>query len=153
MQVTLRGGTFVRADREAVWAALHDTAVIARCVPGCHSLARASESLFVLSSRIAVGPLRLVVSGTVELADCDPPQSYCLIGRSSGGSLDASGRVCITLAEQRGGCRLDYAVEADARGLFAGAGPVMMSGIGRGITAYFASRFGDLVERRGPETR
>ena len=135
MHVRMCGHTFVRAGREAVWSALHDTNVIARCVPGCRSLARASDSLFVLSSRIAIGPLRLVVDGTVELAESDPPHSYCLIGRGGGGVLDASGS------------RLCYAVEADARGPLAGAGAVVMSGIGRGMTAYFASRFGGMVEQ------
>ncbi len=147
MHVRMCGHTFVRAGREAVWSALHDTNVIARCVPGCRSLARASDSLFVLSSRIAIGPLRLVVDGTVELAESDPPHSYCLIGRGGGGVLDASGRLRVTLVEQPGGCRLCYAVEADARGPLAGAGAVVMSGIGRGMTAYFASRFGGMVEQ------
>ena len=111
MHVAMRGATFVRAGRETVWAALHDTAVISRCVPGCRSLVRASDSLFVLSSHIAIGPLRLVVSGTVELAESDPPRSYCLVGRGRGGALDASGRLRVTLVEQRDGCQLCYAVE------------------------------------------
>ena len=147
MHVMMRGATFVRADREAVWAALHDTDVISRCVPGCRSLARTSDSLFVLSSRISIGPLRLVVSGTVELAESDPPRSYCLVGRGRGGALDACGRLRVTLVEQGGGCRLCYAIEADARGPFSAAGSALMSGIGRGMTAYFASRFGGMVEQ------
>ncbi len=147
MQVTMRGATFVRANREAVWAALHDTAVIARCVPGCRSLARASECLFVLSSRIAIGPLRITLEGTVEIAESDPPRSYCLVGHGTGGAMDASGVVRITLSEDNGGCRLQYAIEAEARGPLSAAGPVVMNGIGKGVTAFFATRFGDLVEQ------
>ncbi len=149
MSVTMSGATFVRADRKAVWAALHDVDLISACLPGCRSLSRSSDRDYVLALRIRFGPVSFAFSGSVQIAESDPPSRYSLVGRGeSGRAGKATGRVTITLAEWRGGCRLAYLIEAETTGPLSAAGPIFLSSLGASITKYFAQRFGRLVDGR-----
>jgi len=42
--VELKGQRLLEADRAAAWAALNDTAMLKRCIPGCESIAAAGET-------------------------------------------------------------------------------------------------------------
>ena len=149
MSVTLSGATFVRADRQTVWAALHDVDFISACLPGCRSLSRSSDRDYVLALEVRFGPIRLAFKGVVQISESDPPRSFSLVGRGESGRVGrAWGRVTITLAERRGGCRLAYDVEAETAGPLSAAGTLVLSNVGNSVTSYFAQRFGELVGAR-----
>ena len=153
MSVTVSGSAFVRADRNMVWTALHDVAVISRCLPGCRSLTRVSESAFALALQIRLGPIGIDFDGTVEVCESDPPSRYCLVGRGGASYAgDAVGRATITLREQSGGCCLAYVVEAETRGPVSMAGPRVQVGIGKAIAGMFTSRLSSIVGDDGPES-
>ena len=116
MSVTVSGAAFVRADRHAVWAALHDVNVISLCIPGCLSLVRSSERVFDLALLVRLGPVRLAFDGTVEITESDPPARYRLVGWGSGAQAgEAVGTATITLAEQADGCTLTFVIDAVTR--------------------------------------
>ena len=151
MSLTMSGSTFVRADRNTVWAALHDADLISLCIPGCQSLVRSSDRDFALELKLQLGLIRLAFDGTVRIEASDPPNALCLVGRGRGGIAgEAAGRAEFTLAEQFGGCTLRYAVDAEVRGPLSVAGPFVLTNIGTAISSLFAVRFGELVDGRRP---
>ena len=152
MSVTIRGATFVRADRTTVWAALYDVDLIASCLPGCRSLTRTSDRDYALALRLRLGLIAFSLTGVVRVTDRDPPHRYCLTGHAGSPVGAAMGAATINLVEQTGGCRLHYAIEVETDGLLSKAGPVVLLGIGTSLTGIFARRFGELVDERRVKT-
>lgn len=151
MSFSVTGTTFVRADRDDVWTALHDVRVIGACIPGCRALDRTSEHAFTLRVEVPLGPTNLIFDGVVEIVASDAPRLYRLEGSGKGPMGSAAGSAEIRLKREAGGCRLAYDVLAETQGPMRAIGPVVLSGLGKAIAAVFAKRFADTVRsmRRG----
>ena len=76
----------LKADREQVWAALNDPTILQKCIPGCETLTKASDTNFSASVVAKVGPVKAKFSGEVELTELSPPSSYKISGEGKGGA-------------------------------------------------------------------
>lgn len=149
MQMT--GSHDINAKREAVWAALNDPDVLARCIEGVESLTREDDNRFTGAMAARVGPVKARFTGTIELTEIDPPNRYVLVGEGKGGVAGfAKGRAEVMLSDRpEGGTRLDYRVESQVGGKLAQLGARLVEGAARGYADSFFTAFKAEVE--GPE--
>ena len=146
MVLDVAGGVTIRADRHAVWAALHDPACLKLCVPGCRTLVRRSERWFDLAVLVPLGPVGVVFEGTIEVVDSVPERTLVLKGKGQGGVAGlAAGSLRINLTESPSGCRLAYAIDAEPSGPVAAMGTLLLSGLAGTLVERFGQTFAALV--------
>ena len=80
----MNGEFTVPATRAAVWEALNDPETLSRCIPGCESITRTSDTQFDAEMRAKIGPVKAKFTTAIELSDLDPPNSYTLSGQGKG---------------------------------------------------------------------
>ncbi len=106
------------ADR--VWAALHDPALIASCIPGAH-LTHATPGRIEGEMHVAIGPVRTRFGGAATLTYDEAARTGLVdgSGQDGGGTrLQASARFSV-LPEGEAACVLLVAVEYGLRGALA----------------------------------
>ena len=78
----MNGEYRIAASREKVWAALNDTEILKKSIPGCEEINRLSETEMTATVVAKVGPVKAKFTGQVTLSDLNPPNSYrisCLL--------------------------------------------------------------------------
>ena len=116
------GITFhLREDRRHIVD--RDAEVLKRCIPGCQSLEKTSDTELKATVGLKVGPVNAKFNGDVTLSDMDPPNSYRISGSGKGGAAgSASGGADVKLAAVDGGTELSYDVDAKVSGKIAQLG-------------------------------
>jgi carbon monoxide dehydrogenase subunit G len=151
----LKGESLIAASRTAVWSALNDPAVLARCIDGVESLTAATDANGArrLDGKMnaRVGPVRATFAGGVTLTEVDAPNRYVLVGEGKGGVAGfAKGSAEVTLADADvdgvPGTRLAYAVTSSVGGKLAQLGARLIEGTARGYAETFFTRFKAEVE-------
>ena len=146
MAMTMTGEVLLPAGREQVWAKLNDPQVLKACIPGCEQLDMTSPTDFQAVATVKVGPVKARWKGKVRLSDLDPPNSYRISGEGEGGVAGfAKGGAKVTLAEQDGGTRLSYDVEAQIGGKLAQLGQRLINSAAKKTADDFFVRFAAAV--------
>src|SRR5437868_4126766 len=110
----MQGQKIIGANRDAVWRALNDPAVLRASIPGCQELNRISDTAMTAEIVIKVGPISARLKGKVTLSDLDPPRSCRISGEGQGGVAGfAKGRATVNLEEHLEGTVLNYRVDAE----------------------------------------
>ncbi|GAA2407317.1 hypothetical protein GCM10010191_14540 [Actinomadura vinacea] len=135
MKVT--GSATVAAPVPRVWDALQDPAVLARTIPGCHSLETTGQDVYRMTVSAGVASIKGTYVGSVELAEPDPPRSFVLRARGQGapGTVDATVRVRLSAGE--GGTRIDYDADAVVGGMIGGVGQRMLGSVAKKTAGEF----------------
>ena len=142
MAMTMTGEVLLPAGREQVWAKLNDPQVLKACIPGCEQLDMTSPTEFQAVATVKVGPVKARWKGKVRLSDLDPPNSYRISGEGEGGVAGfAKGGAKVTLAEQDGGTRLSYDVEAQIGGKLAQLGQRLINSAAKKTADDFFEKF------------
>ena len=143
----IEGEEEIAVPREAVWAALMDPDVLARCIDGVERLERDGER-FSGTMKAKVGPVRATFAGSVAMSDLDPPKHFILTGEGKGGVAGfAKGSADITLYElapER--TKLAYAATSEVGGKLAQLGARLIEGTARGYAERFFSALRREVE-------
>lgn len=148
MQMT--GEQYVNAARQRVWEALNDPAVLQACIPGCQSLEREADDRFVAIAEVRIGPIGARFKGSVSLSEIDAPNSYVLSGQGNGGVAgSAKGRALVSLADQDGGTKVSWSVDAEVGGRMAQLGGPIIDATARHLAGKFFERFGEVVSSPG----
>lgn len=147
----LNGDVSIAAPRAAVWAALNDPDVLARCIEGVESLTRVSGEdgeRFEGKMNAKVGPVRATFTGFVTLADVVAPESYRLVGEGKGGVAGfAKGEAKVALAETGPAeTRLSYQVTSSVGGKLAQLGARLIEGTAKGMAESFFARLKAEIE-------
>ncbi len=165
----LTGENLIAAPRTAVWAALNDPHVLARCIDGVETLTAttADDGARRFDGRMnaKVGPVRATFAGGVTLTEVDAPNRYVLVGEGKGGVAGfAKGSAAVTLADAdvdgRPGTRLAYVVTSSVGGKLAQLGARLIEGTARSYAETFFTRLraeietpaGDIVVPADPAT-
>ena len=82
----MNGEYRIAASREKVWAALNDTEILKKSIPGCEEINRLSETEMTATVVAKVGPVKAKFTGQVTLSDLNPPNSYRISGEGKGGA-------------------------------------------------------------------
>src|SRR5438034_4544913 len=100
MAMVMDGEVQLPAAREVVWAKLNDPEMLKRCIPGCESLEKLSDTEFTAVARLEAGPVKTRFKGRVKLEDLVPPESYKIVGEGEGGVAGfAKGNAAVTLSD------------------------------------------------------
>jgi hypothetical protein len=138
----IKGEYQIASSRESVWAALNDPEVLKRCIPGCESLEKTSDTEFSGSVTAAIGPVKARFKTKLSLEDLNPPESYTLAGESKAGVAGfGRGSAKVKLVEQAGGTLLSYEAEFKVGGKLAQVGSRLVLGVTRKIADQFFSAF------------
>lgn len=128
--------------QEAVWAALNDPDVLARCIPGCKELKQVSPDEMSARVSLKIGPVSATFAGTVRLEDVRPPEGYTLVGQGNGGMAGfAKGRAAVSLASDGSDTVLTYTAKADVGGKIATLGGRLMQATSRKLADEFFGKF------------
>ena len=137
----------VPRDREAVWQALNDPAVLKDCLPGCQEIEKTSDTEMTATLTIKVGPVKATFAGAVTFSDLDPPNGYTLAGQGQGGTAGfASGEARIRLLDDGGETIVQYDVDAKVGGKLAQIGSRLIDSTAKKLAKEF---FDSLAERLG----
>ena len=143
----IRGSYSVSAERDQVWAALNDEAVLSRCIPGVKTLEKISDTEFAATGTTKVGPVKATFAGEVTLSDLDPPNGYRISGEGQGGVAGfAKGTCLVSLAEAQAQTELTYEAEAQVGGKLAQIGSRMVVGVAKKTADQFFEAFKAEVE-------
>jgi uncharacterized protein len=143
----LEGEWHIPADRRTVWAALNDPQMLKRCIPGCQSLDKLSDTEFASTVRASVGPVSASFRATITLTDIDPGRGYTMVGEGKGGAAGfARGKAKVDLEDEGDGTRLGYRADITIGGKLAQVGSRLIQGTARQMSERF---FGCLTEQLG----
>ena len=143
----MNGEFRVPTDRETVWRALNDPAVLKECLPGCQEIEKTSDTEMTATLVIKVGPVKATFKGGVTLSDLDPPNGYTLSGQGQGGTAGfASGEAKVNLVEEDGATVVQYDVDAKVGGKLAQIGSRLIDSTAKKLAKQF---FDSLAEKLG----
>jgi len=138
----IKGEYQIANSRESVWAALNDPEVLKRCIPGCESLDKTSDTEFNGRVTAAIGPVKARFKTHILLEDLNPPESYTLVGESKAGAAGfGKGSAKVKLVEQDGGTLLSYEAEFKVGGKLAQVGSRLVLGATRKVADQFFGAF------------
>ncbi|MGP3956567.1 SRPBCC family protein [Nonomuraea sp. 3N208] len=131
------GSAVIGVQRNQVWAALQDPAVLVRTIPGCERLEECGPDTYRMTVNAGVASIKGVYQGEVALADPLAPESFTLKARGQGapGTVDAT--VQVRLSEIDGGTRVDYDADAVIGGTIGGVGQRMLGSVAKRTAGEF----------------
>ncbi|HIG39315.1 MAG: carbon monoxide dehydrogenase subunit G [bacterium] len=140
--------------RDKVWTALNDPAVLQLCIPGCESMRQTGENQFELALIAKVGPVKARFTGSINLEDLNPPESYYLVGSGKGGVAGfARGGARVTLEEKTVEgylvTTMHYVVDAAVGGKLAQIGSRLVDVAARKLARDFFERFTQQLSEAG----
>lgn len=137
----------IKAEPQAVWAALLDPDVLMACVPGCQEMSGSPEDGFDAVVVQKVGPVKATFKGHVKLNDMVAPESLTIDGEGKGGAAGfAKGGANVRLEPIEEGTRLHYEVDAKVGGKLAQLGSRIIDGFAKKMADQFFTRFQETVE-------
>jgi carbon monoxide dehydrogenase subunit G len=143
----MKGSRQLAATRADVWAKLNDAEVLKRCIPGCDSLEKVSDTEFKGTVALKVGPVSARFNGHVKLSDINPPASYRISGSGKGGPAGmASGGANVRLEQNASGTLLTYDVDAKVSGKIAQLGQRLIDATAAQLADKFFENFAREVE-------
>ncbi len=142
----MNGEYRIPAPRQRVWEALNDPDTLGRCIPGCESIQKTSETAMSAVVQAKVGPVSARFTGDVTLEDMDPPNGYTIRGEGKGGVAGfAKGTAKVALAEDGDGTLLTYTVDAQVGGKLAQVGARLVAGAVKKMADEFFGTFSQIV--------
>jgi carbon monoxide dehydrogenase subunit G len=138
----LTGDMQIAAPREKVWGALNDPDILARCIPGCESIEVVSPTEKAARVMVKVGPVRTRFTGHIRMGEVRPGEGCTLQFAGSGGAAGmAKGQSEVELADQDGGTRLRYNVQASVGGKLGQVGGRMIDAAAKQMADQFFAAF------------
>ena len=150
----LSGHYKLNVEKEVVWKALNNANILKKCIPGCESFEKESENTFNASATNQIGPMNASFSGTVNLSNIKPNESYTLSGEGNSSVGFVNGSADVKLTEENNITILSYEVDVNVGGKIAQLGSRLINGVAKKMSDYFFGRFADLVsplEKNKPE--
>ena len=148
----MSGERVIPAPQARVWEALNDPDVLRQSVPGCQEMVKHSPTAFSAKVQAKVGPVKANFSGDVTLSDLDPPNSYRISGKGTGGAAGfAEGGADVRLEDVGGQTKLVYDVDAKVGGKLAQIGSRLIDSTARRMADDFFNRFAEVVGTGEPQ--
>ena len=141
----LTGSHKLNIKKEIVWKALNDENILKKCIPGCVSFEKESNTVFNVVATNQIGPMNATFSGVVTLSNIQVNQSYTLTGEGQSSVGFANGNADVALTEKNGVTTLSYEVDVNVGGKVAQLGSRLIDGVAKKMSDYFFGRFADVV--------
>ena len=141
----LSGRYKLSVKKNVVWEALNDPNILKQCIPGCESFDKENENTFKAIATNQIGPMNASFSGTVNLSNIKPNESYTLSGEGNSSVGFVNGSADVRLFEENNNTTLSYEVNVNVGGKIAQLGSRLINGVAKKMSDYFFGRFADLV--------
>ena len=141
----LAGSYKLNIKKEIVWQALNDTNILERCIPGCESFEKESDTIFNVTATNQIGPMNATFSGKINLTNIQKNQSYTLSGEGQSSVGFANGSADVILSEENEATTLNYIVNVNVGGKIAQLGSRLIDGVAKKMADYFFGRFADII--------
>lgn len=124
------------------WAALNDTELLKRCIPGCESMEPDGDNAWLVALTAAIGPVKARFRGRMALQDIQAPDSYTIAFDGQGGAAGfGKGTANVKLEPDGDETVLSYAVHAQVGGKIAQIGSRLVDGAARKMADSFFAAF------------
>ena len=137
----LEGSNTIRATPEAIFRAIQDPAILAKCVPGVKTLEPDGEDAFKGALAVSLGPVKGVFNGKVSILEKHPNQALTLKVemRAPVGVASAVGRITL-LPQEDGITKIHWSGEPKLGGMIASVGARLLGGVAKAqADLFFAS--------------
>lgn len=125
----IKGEYQIASSREDVWLALNDPEMLKKCIPGCESLEKITDTELTAKIMASIGPVRARFNTKISLENLNPPESYTLVGEGKAGVAGfGRGAAYVTLTENDGGTLLTYSADFKVGGKLAQVGSRLVLG-------------------------
>ncbi|WP_328807552.1 SRPBCC family protein [Nonomuraea antri] len=131
------GSAVIGVDRQRLWAALRDPAVLVRTLPGCERLEETGPDTYRMTISAGVASIKGVYQGEVALSEPSEPERFVLEARGQGAPGTVAATVQVRLAESDGGTRVDYDADAVIGGMIGGVGQRLLASVAKRTAAEF----------------
>ncbi len=140
----MENSVFISAAPDAVWQALHDPAVLEKCIPGCLKITPMPKGDMQVKARISIGFISRDLLGRLRLKDeSEAPRIVLMQG---GVGQKARGSARITLVPEGEGTRLGYEIRAKVEVRIASLGSFLINRTARKLGAEFFDRLARELE-------
>jgi len=129
--VKLALSSTVAAERERVFAALVDPAVLQRCIPGCESLTATGGDAYAATLKVGVAGLKGTYTGRAAITNKQPPDSLTLSVDGKGGPGFVRGSAVLALTDDGSGTRVECDADVQVGGLIAAVGSRLVEAAAR----------------------
>ncbi|MEU6791719.1 carbon monoxide dehydrogenase subunit G [Nonomuraea wenchangensis] len=141
------GSAVIGVQKERLWAALQDPAVLVRTIPGCERLEETGPGAYRMTVNAGVASIKGVYQGEVVLTEPVPGEGFTLTARGQGapGTVEATVQLRLSEADGAagqdgaGGTRVDYDAEAVIGGMIGGVGQRMLGSVAKRTAGEFFS--------------
>lgn len=140
----------VPAPPEAAYSLLQDPEVLARCMPGCDELVRIGDNEYRMKMKMALASISGLFSGTVRIADPNPPASFRLVVEGSGKIGFVKGEGMLNLAGEADRTKVAYDGEVQVGGTIAAVGQRLLDATAKMIIKKFFDKLA-AEAARGPQ--
>ena len=152
-----KGRYSIPASPDAVWAALHDAAVLQQSIPGCEAVEKVSDTAFKARAMVKIGPVKARFEGRVELNAQTPEAGFThaliLKGEGQGGAAGfARGESQVRLAREGQGTILQYDAKANVGGRLAQVGQRLIDGAAKSLADEFFAKFAAAMQQPSAAT-
>jgi carbon monoxide dehydrogenase subunit G len=137
------------APVDRVWNVLMDTRTVGECLPGCRGLQPAGDDRYEVELAVAVAAIAGSFTGTVSLADKQPPQAYTLMFEGTGRQGFVKGQARVRLEADGQTTRVSVSAQADVGGMIARVGQRLLMGVARMTMDRFYACLGERVTGQG----
>lgn len=137
--VKVAGSAVLGIDRERVWSALQNPAVLVRTIPGCERLEETGPGVYRMTVTAGVASVKGVYRGEVALLDPQAPHRFVLRARGQGAPGTVEATVEVRLSEVEDGTRIDYDAEAVVGGMIGGVGQRVLGSVAKRTAGEFFS--------------
>ena len=146
----MTGEQLIPVGQQQVWEALNDPEILKKCIAGCESIDKVSDTEYKVAMTAAVGPVKAKFAGKLLLQDLNPPNSYAIAFEGSGGAAGfGKGGAQVKLAPEGGSTRLAYTAKATVGGKLAQIGSRLVDGVARKMADDFFVKFNAIVAGAG----
>jgi len=143
--MNLTGSYKLNVKKEIVWQALNNLDILKKCIPGCESFEKESDTIFNATVTNQIGPMNATFSGKVILSNIQENRSYTLSGEGQSSVGFVNGSANVKLKEENKSTILSYEVDVNVGGKVAQLGSRLIDGVAKKMSDYFFGRFSDLV--------
>ena len=133
----ISGNRVFDAPQSAVWEKLLDPAAIRRAIPGCEAMDATGPDTYDLTIKVGIAAIKGTYSGTVEVRDQKPEESYRLVVSGSGKPGSVQGDALLSLSEQDGKTTVTYQGDVKAQGVIARMGSRLLGGAAKLLIGQF----------------
>jgi carbon monoxide dehydrogenase subunit G len=129
--MNITGSYPFNAPPDRVWNLLLDPAVLSSCIPGCEKFEPLGDDRYQVSLKVGLAAITGSYTGTVVLADKQPPASYRLVVEGEGRGGFVKGNSAIALRADGGTTIVDVTGTVQTGGPIARVGQRLISGVAK----------------------